>query len=88
MTTCRVCGCTDTTPCAGGCFWFQPGICSVCAFAVEVVSEWVVRARNPAVEVVSEWVVRARNPDANALIAEVLRKAEEDDEEDEPLVIL
>lgn len=29
---CRVCGCTETTPCAGGCAWVEPDLCSACAF--------------------------------------------------------
>jgi PRTRC genetic system protein A len=30
---CRVCGCTDSTPCEGGCAWVEPDLCSACAFA-------------------------------------------------------
>jgi PRTRC genetic system protein A len=29
---CRVCGCTETTPCEGGCAWVEPDLCSACAF--------------------------------------------------------
>jgi PRTRC genetic system protein A len=31
-TTCRVCGCTESTPCEGGCEWVEPDLCSACAF--------------------------------------------------------
>lgn len=41
---CRVCGCTDSNACDGGCFWIAPDLCSVCYYemidddgAVEVV---------------------------------------------------
>lgn len=32
---CRVCGCTETAPCAGGCAWVEPDLCSACAFSAE-----------------------------------------------------
>ena len=32
---CRVCGCTETTPCEGGCAWVEPDLCSACAFSAE-----------------------------------------------------
>jgi hypothetical protein len=25
---CLLCGCTDDEPCAGGCYWIAPGLCS------------------------------------------------------------
>lgn len=28
---CRVCKCTDASPCAGGCSWVEEGLCSACA---------------------------------------------------------
>jgi len=28
--TCRICGCTDSRACEGGCGWAMPGICSKC----------------------------------------------------------
>jgi hypothetical protein len=28
---CRICGCTDTRACPGGCFWVEPDLCSSCA---------------------------------------------------------
>ncbi|MEN6537813.1 MAG: hypothetical protein ABFD89_29445 [Bryobacteraceae bacterium] len=28
---CRVCGCSDTRACPGGCYWAAPGLCSKCA---------------------------------------------------------
>lgn len=31
---CRVCGCTEINACRGalgGCYWVEPGLCSVCA---------------------------------------------------------
>jgi len=27
---CKVCGCTEETPCEGGCFWIGPELCSAC----------------------------------------------------------
>lgn len=27
---CRVCSCTTTAPCPGGCTWAEPGLCSSC----------------------------------------------------------
>jgi len=32
---CRVCGCTDTAPCTGGCWWVEPDLCSACAAVAE-----------------------------------------------------
>jgi hypothetical protein len=28
--TCRVCGCSDSRACEGGCFWAAPNLCSRC----------------------------------------------------------
>ena len=28
---CKICGCTDDNACPGGCYWVEPGLCSVCA---------------------------------------------------------
>jgi hypothetical protein len=28
---CRICGCTEGKPCANGCYWFEPDLCSECA---------------------------------------------------------
>ena len=28
--TCRVCGCSDTRSCPGGCLWAAPNLCSRC----------------------------------------------------------
>lgn len=28
---CRMCGCTDSHACPGGCFWVEADLCSVCA---------------------------------------------------------
>lgn len=28
---CKHCGCTENTPCPGGCFWVAPNLCSRCA---------------------------------------------------------
>ena len=28
---CKVCGCTDSQACKGGCFWVEKGLCSKCA---------------------------------------------------------
>jgi hypothetical protein len=30
MRTCRSCGCTDDHPCATGCVWIEPDLCSSC----------------------------------------------------------
>lgn len=27
---CRVCGCTWTSACEGGCYWVEPDLCSAC----------------------------------------------------------
>lgn len=35
---CRVCGCTDLTPCPGGCAWVKPDLCSACATDEELMS--------------------------------------------------
>lgn len=29
-TKCRVCGCGDSNPCEGGCYWIEPDLCSKC----------------------------------------------------------
>jgi hypothetical protein len=29
-TKCRVCGCDDEHACKGGCYWYQPDLCSQC----------------------------------------------------------
>ena len=28
---CRICGCTEARACPGGCYWFEPDLCSRCA---------------------------------------------------------
>lgn len=28
---CRVCGCTDSSACEGGCYWVEENLCSECA---------------------------------------------------------
>lgn len=28
---CRVCACTESRACLGGCCWLEPGLCSSCA---------------------------------------------------------
>ena len=30
---CRICGCTETQACPGGCWWVEPDLCSACAEA-------------------------------------------------------
>jgi hypothetical protein len=35
---CAVCGCTDTTPCPGGCSWVRKNLCSACAEKAEEVA--------------------------------------------------
>jgi len=44
---CRVCGCDSFQTCIGGCTWQEPGLCSLCAFTVQAVAEWALRARRP-----------------------------------------
>lgn len=39
MSTCRVCGCTDSRACVtadGPCYWVEPGLCSACVDLEEV----------------------------------------------------
>lgn len=33
---CRVCGCTNFSACAGGCWWVEDELCSACAIARSV----------------------------------------------------
>jgi hypothetical protein len=33
---CRVCGCSNFSACAGGCWWVEDDLCSSCAPAVDV----------------------------------------------------
>lgn len=33
---CASCGCTDDAPCAGGCAWVAPRLCSACADSQDV----------------------------------------------------
>jgi hypothetical protein len=28
--TCRICGCSEYTPCHGGCYWVEEDLCSAC----------------------------------------------------------
>lgn len=51
---CKFCGCTDIRACPGGCSWFKPGYCSMCAEThmnrlADVVGAWVLSrlAMNP-----------------------------------------
>ncbi|SFV08045.1 hypothetical protein SAMN05421543_1418 [Alicyclobacillus macrosporangiidus] len=30
---CRVCGCTESHACEGGCYWVEPDLCNRCAVA-------------------------------------------------------
>lgn len=45
LVRCRVCGCTDVDACPNGCSWVEYDLCSVCAMAAEVLSDWVEQAR-------------------------------------------
>jgi hypothetical protein len=36
---CRVCGCSDTKSCPGGCTWAEPGLCSSCSEKQALFSE-------------------------------------------------
>lgn len=33
--TCRICGCTQTQACPGGCYWVEPDLCSACRRAID-----------------------------------------------------
>lgn len=33
---CRVCGCTDSHACDGGCYWVEDDLCSACADPEEI----------------------------------------------------
>lgn len=33
--TCKRCGCTETTPCPGGCAWILPDLCTSCLTSSE-----------------------------------------------------
>jgi hypothetical protein len=35
-TQCILCGCSNDQPCAGGCCWVLPNVCSVCVIAAMV----------------------------------------------------
>lgn len=32
---CRICGCTETNACPGGCWWVEPDLCSACHRAMD-----------------------------------------------------
>ncbi len=44
---CRLCGCTETTPCAEGCYWAAPNLCSECAEFTFLAAEYLIRTRAP-----------------------------------------
>jgi hypothetical protein len=46
--TCRVCGCTDDHACNPPCAWFEPGLCTTCALAAEVIGAWTDAAVTPS----------------------------------------
>ncbi len=51
MPKCRVCGCTQENACNPPCGW-QPGagnLCTSCAYAVNVVAEWLAIANRPMI---------------------------------------
>lgn len=37
---CRTCGCTQESPCAGGCWWVAPDLCSNCAPDTLTATQW------------------------------------------------
>lgn len=39
--TCRICGCTDTQACEGGCWWVGTDLCSACRIpALSILQPW------------------------------------------------
>ena len=44
---CRVCGCTDRTPCNPPCNWVEEGLCSTCLEAARALLCWRQRAFKP-----------------------------------------
>jgi hypothetical protein len=82
---CRVCGCTDTDACPGGCAWVEldPPLCSTCATTVTAV-----------IEEMGDWVTLAHTPNVDRLSAEIVAQLKPYLEnlrqliEGEPLVIL
>ena len=44
---CRVCGCTDRTPCNPSCNWVEEGLCSTCLEAARALLYWRQRAFKP-----------------------------------------
>lgn len=47
LTRCRVCGCTASDACSGGCSWVDDDLCSVCDAAALALSAWLHDARRP-----------------------------------------
>lgn len=49
MTRCRVCGCTEAEACNPPCGWApgQGNLCTSCAYAVNIVVEWMDIALRP-----------------------------------------
>lgn len=42
--TCKGCGCTETTPCPGGCGWIAPDMCSSCVLGGLLAKEIAARS--------------------------------------------
>lgn len=40
---CRVCGCTDSAACPGGCWWVEEDLCSACEGVARGEPSWPVR---------------------------------------------
>jgi len=62
LTRCRVCGCTETDACPGGCQWApgEPDLCSVCDQAALALSDWELSARRPVLAALLREVKRRR----------------------------
>lgn len=65
---CKYCGCTNETPCLGGCHWVEENICSTCDFLREALAEYYL-----CVHSVSRESFKALAADAAAIAKEVSR---------------
>lgn len=74
MTRCRICCCTDTSACPGGCSWAEPDLCDVCA---DVTPAELAAAREVAMRVQDKGPSFAREPTryAHAIAGAVRRIA-------------
>ncbi|CAN5889278.1 hypothetical protein BH11PSE1_BH11PSE1_10510 [soil metagenome] len=40
---CRMCGCTDSRACEGGCYWVEADLCSACEAMITFERKWLDR---------------------------------------------